>query len=195
MTILNHDGQRLLAYNALRQAEAAEQQIATKTLQYRRDEAERMIDQAIRYKSMAIAANPFVAIDVVGSIAADLMLIRRLARLYGLPITSFEAGRLWKKLLIGTGGVLFAPIGFSLLFGWYSLSTFWETPSLIPVYLGGALLQGGIAAYSAYIVGQAAKTYLIQGATWGNRGTSTVIRSLFQTLPTESILRQVIQHP
>lgn len=191
LDVFNRDGLALLAHNALRQVETAEKAIAQKTVEHRHTEAEGIINRVLRYKGLAIAVNPILGLDLVGSVVADLVLIRRLAQLYGLPITSFQSGRLWKKIAIGTAGVLLTPLIYQALSGTTSLTAAWESQTLLSFLLGNWLLQGGIAAYSTCIVGQATQTYLTQGATWGNQGTSAVLRQLLAQLPAHSILWQL----
>ena len=194
-TILNQDGNRLIALNALRMVEQAEQAIAKKTIALRETEADRLINQYIQYKALAIAVNPFALLDLGGSLLSDLFLIRGLARLYGLPITSYEAGRIWKKVIIGAGGILLSQWVSALLLGFQKTASLFESPGNFTAYASGAFLQAGIAGYSAYIVGQGAKLYLAQGSSWGTTGTSTAIANLLQSAPADSLVSRVIGPP
>ena len=191
-TILNQDGNRLIALNALRMVEKAEQAIAQKTIALRESEADRLINQYVQYKALAIAVNPFALLDLGGSLLSDLFLIRGLARLYGLPITSYEAGRIWKKVIIGAGGILLSQWVSALLLGFQKTASLFESPGNFTAYASGAFLQAGIAGYSAYIVGQGAKLYLAQGSSWGTTGTSTAIANLLQSAPATSLVSRGI---
>lgn len=190
-TILNRDGSQLLALNALRQVEQAEKNIATKTIEIRTAEADQLIGKYMRYKALAIAMNPIGLLDLTASLITDLLLIRSLARMYGLPITSYEAGRIWKKVLIGAGGILLSQWVSALFLGLQKTASLVENPGNLAAYAGGALLQGGVAAYSTYIVGEGAKIYLAQGASWGNAGTSTAIAKIKNDAPLDSMLRRL----
>jgi small GTP-binding protein len=190
-TILNRDGSQLLALNALRQVEQAEKNIATKTIEIRTAEADQLISKYMRYKALAIAVNPIGLLDLAASLIADLLLIRGLARLYGLPITSYEAGRIWKKVLIGSGGILLSQWVSVLFLGLQKTASLVENPSNLAAYAGAAALQGGVAAYSTYIVGEGAKIYLVQGASWGNTGTSRAIARIKNDAPPDSMLRRL----
>lgn len=194
-TLLNQDGNRLIALNALRMAEQAEQAIAQKTIALREIEADRLISKYIQYKALAIAVNPFAILDLGGSLLSDLFLIRGLARLYGLPITSYEAGRIWKKVMIGAGGILLSQWLSALFLGFQKTASLFESPGNLTAYASGALLQAGIAGYSAYIVGQGAKLYLAQGSSWGTTGTSTAIATLLQLAPADSLLASLTTRP
>ncbi|MEY2985731.1 MAG: hypothetical protein RLZZ568_2348 [Cyanobacteriota bacterium] len=190
-TLLNQEGQRLIAFNALRITEQAEQAIAQKTLALRENEADRLINQYVRYKALAIAINPLGLLDLGGSLLSDLLLIRGLARLYGLPITSHQAGRIWKKVIIGAAGISVSQWGAALLLGFQTTATLLESPANLTAYACGVLLQAGIAGYSAYVVGQGAKTYLSQGSSWGTTGTSKAIANLLQSAPAASVLSRI----
>ncbi|MBD2653179.1 DUF697 domain-containing protein [Synechocystis sp. FACHB-383] len=190
-TILNRDGSRLLALNALRQVEEAEKNIATKTIEIRTAEADQLIGKYMRYKALAIAVNPIGLLDLGASLITDLLLIRGLARLYGLPITSYEAGRIWKKVVIGAGGILLSQWVSALFLGWQKTAGIFDNPGNLGAYVGGAVMQGGVAAYSTYIVGEGAKIYLAQGASWGHTGTSTAIAKIKNSAPPESLIQRL----
>jgi len=116
LTILNREGRSLLALNALVQGQEAEENIARKTLELRDSQAEEIIWQYAKYKALAIAANPIAILDLLGASIVDLTLVRALARLYGLPITSHQAGQLWRTLLLSSAGLLVGEILKSHLF-------------------------------------------------------------------------------
>ncbi|WLT39440.1 YcjF family protein [Synechocystis sp. B12] len=141
-TILNQDGSQLLALNALRQVEQAEKNIATKTIEIRTAEADQLISKYIRYKALAIAMNPIGLLDLVASVITDLLLIRSLARIYGLPITSYEAGRIWKKVLIGAGGILLSQWVSALFLGLQKTASLVENPGNLAAYAGEPYSRG-----------------------------------------------------
>ena len=108
VSTLRREGRSLLALNALVQARSAEKTIAYETVQLQQEEADDLIWQFTKYKALAVAFNPIAILDVLGTSMADLLLIRSLARLYGLPMTSYEAGKLLQKILLSSGGMLLA---------------------------------------------------------------------------------------
>ena len=197
LRILNREGRSLLALNALFQARNAEVSIAKKTLDLRRSEAEDLIWRFTKYKALAVALNPIGVVDVVGGAIADLALIRSLSRLYGLPMTSYEAGKLWKKILVSSGGLLLGELGSSLLLGVgksaSAVATTIDSPTGITAYAGAAIAQAGVAGYGAYTVGQAAQVYLEQGCTWGPLGPSTVIQKILSEVQQDTILYRLRQ--
>lgn len=189
--ILNREGRSLLALNALIQAREAEANIARKTVDLRNAEAESLIWRFVKYKSLAVAVNPIAIFDVVGGLIADLALIRSLSRLYGLPMTGYEAGKLLKKILFSSGGLLLGELGSSLLLGLGKSTAAiasGENPSNFAAYATSATTQGAIAGYGAYAVGRAAQIYLEQGCNWGPLGANTVIQEILNQVEPNTIL-------
>lgn len=191
LKILNREGRSLLALNALVQARDVEERIARKTLEMREKEAEDLIWQFTKYKAIAIAVNPIAFLDIVGGTLTDLALIRALAKLYNLPMTSYEAGKLLKTILLSSGGLLLGEIGTSFLWGLGKSAaaiSAGENPSNITAYAGAAIAQAGIAGYGAYAIGRAAQVYLKRGCTWGQLGPNTVIQEILNQVDSNTIL-------
>ncbi len=197
LKILNREGRSLLALNALFQAREAEANIAKKTLEIRQEEAEAIIWKYAQYKALVVALNPIAILDLVGGMLADLALIRALARLYGLPITSYEAGKLWRTILASSGGLLLGEIAGSLILGLgkstAALTSVLESPAAIATYASAALTQGGMAGYGAYLVGKAAQDYLEKGCSWGPLGPSTVIQEILSQIEPDAIAARLQQ--
>lgn len=197
LNILNREGRSLLALNALCQAKQAEENIAKKTLEIRQKEAEEIIWRYAKYKALAVAVNPLAIFDLIGGIITDLALIRTLARLYGLPMTSYEAGKLWHKILVSSGGLLLGEISSSVLIGigktTAAFSTAFENPAAFTIYTTTAFTQACIAAYGAYTIGKVAQEYLEKGCTWGPLGPSTVIQEILSHVETNTIIYRLRQ--
>ncbi|MGH8000233.1 MAG: GTP-binding protein [Brasilonema sp.] len=196
LKILNREGRSLLALNALIQARDAQEAIAQKTLDLRQQQAEDLIWQFTKYKALAVGLNPIAFLDILGGTVADLALIRSLARLYGLPMTSYEAGKILKTILLSSGGLLLGELGSSLLLGLGKSTAAiasGENPINITAYAGTAITQGGIAGYGAYAVGKAAQVYLEKGCSWGQLGVSTVIEEILAEVEPNTILYRLQQ--
>ncbi|MDF5719395.1 MAG: GTP-binding protein [Rhizonema sp. PD37] len=196
LKILNREGRSLLALNALIQAKDVEEAIAQKTIDLRQKETEDLIWQFTRYKALAVGLNPIAFVDVLGGTVADLVLIRSLARLYNLPMTGYEAGKILKTILFSSGGLLLGELGSGLLLGLGKSATAIATvdnPTNITAYAGSALAQAGIAGYGAYVVGKAAQAYLEKGCTWGELGASTVIAEILSEVEPNTIMYRLRQ--
>lgn len=196
LNILNREGRSLLALNALIQAREAEAAIAQKTIDLREQEAENIIWQFTKYKALVVALNPIALLDILGGTIADLLLIRSLARLYGLPITSYEAGKILKTILLSSGGLLLSELGSSFLFGLGKSTAALasgDNPINITASAGSAIAQAGIAGYGAYAVGKAAQVYLENGCTWGQLGANTVIQEILSQVEPNTIVYRLRQ--
>ncbi|NES78493.1 MULTISPECIES: GTP-binding protein [Okeania] len=185
ITILEREGRSLLALNALVQAREAEVSIAHKTVKIKQDEADDLIWDFAKYKALAVAINPVAIIDVMGTTVIDLALIRSLSRLYNLPMTSYEAGKLWKIIIFSEGGMLLGELGSSLLLGLGKVG--------VTSYAGVAITQASIAAYGIYAIGRATKVYLEKGCTWGPLGQDIVIQDILSQVEPDTIIYRLQQ--
>ncbi|MCD8489052.1 GTP-binding protein [Kamptonema cortianum] len=198
LELLNREGRSLLALNAMVQAREASVNIARKTLELRDREAEALIWKFARYKAIAVAANPIAILDLVGGAGADLALIRALGQLYDLPMTNYEAGKLWKTILLSSGGLLLGELGSSLLMGLgkstaAAVGAAGEGALSVTAYAGTAIAQATLAGYGAYKVGRVAQVYLEQGCTWGPLGANTVIQDILNQVEPNTILYRLRQ--
>jgi small GTP-binding protein len=195
LEILNRDGKSLLALNALRQTRESEAAIAHKTLRLHQADAEDLIWQFTRWKAIAIAVNPIVVLDVLGGAATDLVMIRSLARLYGLPMTRYEAGKLWNTIVWSSGGLLLGELGSGLLLGagksGAAVASVFDSVSGFAAYTGAAIAQASLAGYGSYRVGKAAQVYLEQGCTWGPLGANTVIQDILDQIEPDSVIHRL----
>ena len=195
--ILQQEGKSLLSLNALVQAREAEISIARKTIKLRQEEAQKLISKYARYKAIAVALNPFILADLFGGFVADLALIRSLSKLYGLPITTYEAGNLLRRIAASSGGLLFSEIGSSLVLGVGKggavLASGFDSTGAVTAYLGTASLQGAIAGYGTFVVGRVAQVYLEQGCTWGEMGASTLIKEILSQVEPDTIAYRLRQ--
>lgn len=195
LDILNREGKSLLALNALRQARETEANLARKTLKLHRAEAEALIWQFAKWKAIAVAANPIAGLDLLGGALTDLVLIRELAKLYGLPMTNHEAGKLLRSILWSSGSLLLGEVGSGLLFGAgksaAAVATAFDSFSGLMAYGGAAVAQASLAGYGSYRVGKATQVYLEQGCTWGPQGADTVIQEILQQVDAETVIHRL----
>ncbi|NJR40153.1 MAG: DUF697 domain-containing protein [Leptolyngbyaceae cyanobacterium CSU_1_4] len=195
LTILNREGKSLLALNALRQARQAETAIAHHTLKLYHHEAEDLIWKFAQWKAIAIAANPIAVLDVMGGAMTDLVMIRSLAKLYGLPMTRYEAGKLLKSILWSSGSLIVGEVGSSVLLGvgksLAAIATAFESGSGFAAYSSAAIAQASLAGYGSYRVGKAAQIYLEKGCTWGEQGANTLIQDILQQVDKDSVIHRL----
>ena len=195
--ILQQEGKSLLTLNALVRAREAEENIARKTIELRQSQAQKIIGKYARYKAIAVAFNPIIFVDLLGGLIADLALIRSLSKLYGLPITTYEAGNLLKRIIASSGGLLLGELGSSFFLsvgkGGAILSSGFDSTGAIAAYLGTATTQGAIAGYGTYVIGRVAQVYLEQGCTWGDLGASTLIKEILSQVEPNTVIHRLKQ--
>ncbi|WP_017300891.1 GTP-binding protein [Nodosilinea nodulosa] len=199
LAIVAQDGAALVALNALRNARSIEGEMVGHVSRLHGDRADETIWQFAKYKAAAVALNPIAGLDLLGGVLIDLVMIRTLARLYGFPITGHEAGRLWRAILKSSGTLLLSEVGSGLLGAGKTtaaLVTLVDSPSGVAALAGAMTAQASAAGYGSYAVGQAAKTYLEQGCTWGPEGVSATLAAILQETDasmTLARLRQEVQ--
>ena len=197
VTIVRQDGAALIALNALREADTLETDMARRAIALHQEEAEALIWKFARYKALAVALNPIAVLDLLGGFITDLMMIRALATLYGLPITQHEARQLWQAIAKSAGALILSELGTGLLLGTgKGAAALW---SLVDGSVGfSALLsamavQAGASGYGTYAIGKAAQTYLEQGCTWGPDGVKAVMQDVLSQIDAESTVARLRQ--
>ncbi len=193
-TILQQDGPALVALNALRSARTIEADLVGHVSQVHASQADNLIWQFAKYKAAAVALNPIAGLDLVGGIVSDLIMIRTLARLYDLPMTNYEAGRLWKAVLKSSGILLLSQVGSGLLGAGKTtaaLVSLVDSPTGLAALAGAMTAQASAAGYGTYAVGKATKTYLEQGCTWGPEGISATLAHILADTDTSATLARL----
>ena len=195
LEILKEEGPTLIALNALRQAGIIEERLSKQTAELNEGKADELIWTYAKYKAIAVALNPVAVLDMLGGIGSDIVMIRSLSRLYGFPMTRFEASTLWQSIIRSSGTLLLSEFGTSLLLGFgKSGAAIWsafESFSGFTAYAGAMTAQAGAAGYGTYAVGQAAKVYLQQGCTWGETGVNTVMQNILSKAKADSTLERL----
>ncbi len=182
--ILQNEGKTLAALNASLFASQLTDQVGERILQTRRKLGQKLIRAYSSGKGVAVAINPIPVADLVAAAAVDVSMIVHLSKLYGLPLTSNEAGALIKTI----GGQMALLMGSIWTIHFASSALKLGTGGLSALATGGA--QGAVAYYSTWVVGQAAERYLAQGKSWGEGGPKLVVRDILDHLDRDSILQQ-----
>jgi len=159
-------------------------QIGERILQVRRELGQKVIRTYCVGKGVAVAINPIPVADLIAAAAVDISMIVHLSKLYGLPLSSTEAGDLIKTI----GGQMLLLMGTVWAVHLVSSALKLGSGGLSAIVTGGA--QGAVAYYSTYVVGQAAERYLAQGKSWGEGGPKYVVREILDHLDRDSIIRQ-----
>ena len=195
LTIARQDGTALIALNALREADSLETDMARRAIALHHEEAEALIWKYAKYKALAVALNPIAVFDLAGGFITDLVMIRALAKLYGLPITQHEARQLWQAIAKSSGTLLLSEIGTGLLMGTgkgaAAVWSMFDSAGGFSALLSVMAAQAGASGYGTYAVGKAAQIYLEQGCTWGPNGVKAVMQDLLSQIDSESTVSRL----
>jgi GTPase len=195
LEILHREGKSLVALNTMLYAGEVNEQLVNRKMKIREDSADRIIWQAVMTKAVAIALNPVTVVDIVTATAIDVVMIVTLSRLYGLPMTQQGAVGLLKNIAISMGGLgaseLLVTLGLSSLKSLLGLSAPVTGGVSLAPYVSVAITQAGVAGVSSYAIGQIAKMYLANGASWGPDGPKAVVNHILSSLDETSILNRI----
>ncbi|MEM9483608.1 MAG: GTP-binding protein, partial [Cyanobacteria bacterium P01_F01_bin.116] len=193
--LVQTEGSTLIALNTLHQANRVDTNLAKATTELNQLAADEIILQFAKYKAAAIALNPVAVLDILGGVTSDLVMIRNLAKLYGFPMTNFEASKLWQAIVRSSGTLVLSELGSTLLLGiGKSGAALWslvDGTSGLTAYAGAMGAQAAAAGYGTYAVGQAARVYLEQGCSWGPQGIKTLMRTIVDNAKSDSALTRL----
>ena len=195
LELLEREGKSLVALNSMLFADEVNEQLLQRKLAIRDEAANQLIQKGMMVKAMAIALNPVTAIDLFSGAIIDVGIIISLSRLYGISMTQSGAVQLLKNIALSMGGIgaseLLATLGLSSLKGILGLSLPVTGGLSLAPYLSVAIAQGGVAGVSSYAIGQVTKTYLANGASWGEQSPKVVVQTILDSLDEESILNRI----
>ncbi|MEO1466158.1 MAG: YcjF family protein, partial [Cyanobacteria bacterium J06633_1] len=157
--------------------------------------ANSLINRGMMLKAMTVALNPVTAIDLFSGAVVDVGIILSLSRLYGITMTQTGAVRLLKNIALSMGGIsaseLLATLGLSSVKSLLGLTIPVTGGLSLAPYLSVAIAQGGVAGVSSYAIGQVTKTYLANGASWGEKSPKVVVQKILDSLDEKSILNRL----
>lgn len=182
--ILEKEGKTLAALNAGLFAGRLSDQVAARIIKAKQSLARKVIGNYCLAKGVAVAFNPVPVTDLIAAAALDVAMILHLSRIYGLPLTRREAGRLVAVVsaqmaaLMGTVWIVNV-VSSALKLGSAGVST-----------VITASTQGAVAYYATYLIGRAAEEYFRHGKSWGEEGPKRVVQDLLKDIDRSSILNQ-----
>ncbi len=181
-SLLEAEGNVLAALNASLFAGKLTDTIAERVMAIKRKLAEDLIRNYCLAKGIVVGLNPVPIADLMAVGAFDLSLVYHLSRIYGLPMTRVDAGR----LIATISAQITLVMGTVWAVHFISPALKISTVGLSTLITGAA--QGAVAYYSAYVVGEAAHRYLAQGLSWGPQGPKRVVQDILDGLDRDSLL-------
>ena len=195
LELLHREGKSLVALNSMLFADEVNEQLLQRKLAIRDRAANELINKGMMVKAMTIALNPVTAIDLFSGAIIDIGIIISLSRLYGITMTQSGAVKLLKNIALSMGGIsaseLLTTLGLGSLKSLLGLSIPATGGLSLAPYLSVAIAQGGVAGVSSYVIGQVTKTYLANGASWGEQSPKAVVQKILDSLDEESILNRI----
>lgn len=195
LEILHREGKSLVALNSMMYADDVNAQVVKRKMAIRDESANKVIWNGVMAKAIAVAVNPVTVLDIVSSAAVDVSMIVALSKIYGIEMTQKGAADLLKNIGLAMGGVtageLLADLGLSSLKGLLGVAApATGGASLLP-YISVAIAQAGVAGVATYGIGQVAKEYFANGASWGPDGPKVVVTRILESLDEASILGRI----
>lgn len=195
LDVLEQEGKALVALNTLLYMDEIQTKLVARKLAIRQRRADDLIWQTALTKSVAVAVNPMLLADVVGGVAVDVALVVSLSKLYGLPMTQQESLQLLKTIAIATGSLsvseLLITLGLSSLKSILGIAGLATGGASLAPYVAVALTQAAVAGVATYAIGQVTRTYLVNGASWGEQGPKATITQIIDTLDEASIMARL----
>ena len=184
LAIAEREGKTLSAINAGLFAGRLTDQVTARIAATRRDVASGVIRQYCIAKAVAVALNPIPVADLLLAGGLDAAMVVQLSRVYGLPLTRGESGRLVAVISTQLAALMGAVWGVQLV------------ASALKGLSGGlsvvvtAAAQGALGWYATVIIGRVAEHYLVAGKSWGEHGAKRAVADIVASLDRDSILRE-----
>ncbi len=195
--ILQREGKSLAALNAMLAADRIQKQLIDRKMDSREEAANDIIWQSVMTKAITVALNPITAADIIAGAAIDIGMILRLSKFYGIAMTRSGAMGLLQSIVMGMGGIAIGESVARLGLGGIKTLLAILTPATggisIAPYTAIALTQASIAGVATYAIGQVTKTYLANGASWGDNSPKSVITQIMATIDENSIVDRIKQ--
>jgi small GTP-binding protein len=152
----------------------------------RRAQAEAVADETASALALTLALNPVPMLDFLAGPGGLVLLVRRVAEVYGATPTVAAATHLAHELLHG-GRFLF--LGSLAAAGAGGLLKF--LPGL--GHLAGALTQGAAVGYVAHVFGRALVGYYERGHDWGDAGLVAALDRIAARTDRRALARGLVE--
>jgi small GTP-binding protein len=187
LEVLSSEGKALVALNAAMYAADKSDRMGALRVRMRNEKATATIWSFAVIKALGVALNPYPVADVLGGTVCDATMVATLGRIYGIPITTANARELVTSIIRAAGVVM----GVEWLV--HAASTLFKGLTLGFGTVATAIPQGAAAGWGSYIVGEAARYYFENGASWGPQGPKRVVTRILENTDKQSVLQRLKQ--
>ncbi|EIM02669.1 MULTISPECIES: GTP-binding protein [Rhodanobacter] len=184
LAIAQREGKTLSAINAGLHAGRLTDQVSARIAETRKSVAAKLIHNYCIAKGVAVALNPIPVADLLAAAGLDAAMVVQLSRVYGLPLTRAESGRLVAVISAQLAALMGAIWGMQLV-----ASALKGVSAGLSVVLTAAA-QGALGWYATVLIGRAAERYLVGGKSWGDAGAKRAVADIVASLDRDSILRE-----
>ncbi len=184
LAIAAREGKTLSAINAGLYAGRLTDLVSARIAQTRQAVAAKLIHNYCIAKGVAVALNPIPVADLLAAAGLDAAMVVQLSRVYGLPLTRAESGRLVAVISAQLAALMGAIWGMQLV-----ASALKGVSAGLSVVVTAAA-QGALGWYATVLIGRAAERYLVAGKSWGEAGAKRAVAEIVAGLDRDSILRE-----
>jgi small GTP-binding protein len=171
LEVLDREGKAIVALNASLFASDVSEQIKLLKQQVRGKEVTRLIYYFMLGKALVVGANPVPVFDVLAGMATDALMVQRIGAIYGTDFSLKNAQNMVLEILRAWGVMAAAEYGLHLAADLLRTVTFGTSTVLT------AVPQGLAAAWSTYVVGNAANIYF-RDSGWSGRSPKDIVQDI-----------------
>ncbi|HEY2528403.1 MAG TPA: GTP-binding protein [Xanthobacteraceae bacterium] len=168
LEVLDREGKAIIALNASLFASDVSDRINDLKLRVRGKEVARLIDFFMLAKALVVGANPVPVFDVLAGMATDALMVQRIGAIYGTDYSFKNAQNMVLEILRAWGLMAAAEYGLHVAADLLRAVTFGTSTVLT------AVPQGLAAAWSTYVIGNAANIYF-RDAGWSGRSPKDIV--------------------
>jgi small GTP-binding protein len=178
LEVLDREGKAIIALNASLFATDVSEQISALKQHVRGKEVRRLIYYFMLGKALVVGANPVPVFDVLAGMASDALMVQRIGAIYGTDFSLKNAQGMVLEILRAWGLMAAAEYGLHVAADLLRTVTFGTSTVLT------AVPQGLAAAWSTYVVGNAANVYF-RDVGWGGRSAKEIVQEILTGAETQ----------
>ena len=171
LEVLDREGKAIIALNASLFASEVSDRIKELKQHVRGKEVTRLICYFMLGKALVVGANPVPVFDILAGMASDALMVQRIGAIYGTEFSLKSAQNMVLEILRAWGLMAAAEYGLHLAADLLRTVTFGTSTVLT------AVPQGLAAAWSTYVVGNAANIYF-RDAGWSGRSAKDIVKDI-----------------
>jgi small GTP-binding protein len=171
LEVLDREDKAIIALNASLFASDVSDRIKELKQHVRGKEVKRLINYFMAGKALVVGVTPVPVFDILGGMAIDTVMVQRIGAIYGTDFSLTNAQGMVLDILRAWGLTAAAEYGLHVATDLLRTVTFGASTVIT------AVPQGLAAAWSTYVVGNAANIYF-RDAGWGGRSPKDIVQDI-----------------